>query len=60
MASARAARAGRPELPILCVSILPDEAEELGLGDVAYLAKPFSVEQFVAAVDRLLAPAVAA
>ncbi|MGH3009671.1 MAG: hypothetical protein ACRDLM_09765 [Gaiellaceae bacterium] len=38
------------------MSILPDEAEELGLGHVAYLAKPFSVEQFVAAVGRLLAP----
>jgi hypothetical protein len=47
---------GRPELPILCVSILPDEAEELGLGHVAYLAKPFSVEDFALAVDRLLAP----
>lgn len=56
VASARAARSERPELPILCVSILPDEAEELGLGHVAYLAKPFSVEQFVAAVGRLLAP----
>ncbi|HZS31240.1 MAG TPA: hypothetical protein VFA37_08290 [Gaiellaceae bacterium] len=57
MASARAARAERPDLPILCVSILPDEAEELGLGAVSYLAKPFSVEQFALAVDRLLAPA---
>jgi DNA-binding response OmpR family regulator len=55
VASARAARAERPELPILCVSILPDEAEELGLGSVAYLAKPFSVDQFGMAVDRLLA-----
>jgi len=57
VASARAARAERPDLPILCVSILPDEAEELGLGAVSYLAKPFSVEQFALAVDRLLAPA---
>jgi DNA-binding response OmpR family regulator len=57
VASARAARKERPDLPILCVSILPDEAEELGLGRVAYLAKPFGVEQFTAAVDRLLASA---
>jgi DNA-binding response OmpR family regulator len=60
VASARVARAGRPELPILCVSILPDEAEELGLGSVSYLAKPFSVEEFAAAVERLLTPVVAA
>jgi DNA-binding response OmpR family regulator len=57
VASARAARAERPDLPVLCVSILPDEAEELGLGTVSYLAKPFGVEQFALAVDRLLAPA---
>jgi DNA-binding response OmpR family regulator len=56
VASARSARAERPDLPILCVSILPDEAEELGLGKVAYLAKPFSVEELGIAVDRLLAP----
>jgi DNA-binding response OmpR family regulator len=56
VASARAARAERPELPILCVSILPDEAEELGLGSVSYLAKPFSVEDFSLSVDGLLAP----
>lgn len=57
VASARAARSERPDLPILCVSILPDDADELGLGLVSYLAKPFSVEEFVAAVDRQLAPA---
>lgn len=54
--SARSARAERADLPILCVSILPDEAEELGLSPVSYLAKPFSVEQFGTAIDRLLAP----
>ncbi|HLX33298.1 MAG TPA: hypothetical protein VKR79_11105 [Gaiellaceae bacterium] len=58
VASARSARADQPDLPILCVSILPDEGEELGLDPpVAYLAKPFSVEEFAAAVDRQLAPA---
>ncbi len=57
VATARAMRAEQPDLPILCVSILPDEVEELGLGPVAYLAKPFSVEEFSTAVDRLLAPA---
>lgn len=56
VASARAVRSESPDLPILCVSILPDEAEELGLGPVSYLAKPFSVEQFAGAVDRLLTP----
>ena len=59
VASARAARTERPDLPILCVSILPDEAEELGLRPVSYLAKPFSVEEFAAAVDELV-PAVSA
>jgi DNA-binding response OmpR family regulator len=56
VASARTARSERPDLPILCVSILPDEAEELGLGPVSYLAKPFSVLEFAMAVERLLAP----
>jgi len=58
--SARAARNERPDLPVLCVSILPDEAEELGLGSVSYLAKPFSVLEFAMAVERLLAPAALA
>jgi DNA-binding response OmpR family regulator len=58
VACARVARAERPELPVLCVSILPDEADELGLGPVSYLAKPFTVEEFGTAVERLV-PAAA-
>lgn len=60
VACARAARMERPELPVLCVSILPDEVEELGLGPVAYLAKPFTVEEFSAAVSGLVPAASAA
>ncbi len=59
VACARAARTEQPGLPVLCVSILPDEAEELGLGPVSYLAKPFTVEEFGSAVERLV-PAVRA
>src|SRR3974390_480135 len=54
VAHARAARAERPDLPILCVSILPDEVEDLGLGSVDTLAKPFTVEEFGSTVEGLL------
>lgn len=59
VAQARAARGERPDLPILCVSILPEEVEELGLGEVDTLAKPFTVEEFTSAVEGLLTTRVA-
>lgn len=52
---ARLARAAQPDLPVLCVSVLPDEAQFLRLGPVAYLPKPFTVDELRRAVDRALA-----
>ena len=60
VAHARALRALQPGLPILCVSILPDDARQLELGPLAYLAKPFSLEELRAAVDDTLLLAAAA
>ncbi len=60
LARARALRAEQPELPILCVSILPDEARHLELGPLAYLAKPFSLEDLRLAVEATLLLAAAA
>jgi DNA-binding response OmpR family regulator len=57
---ARLARAAQPELPILCVSVLPDDAQFLELGPLSYLAKPFALDALCSAVDRTLALAVGA
>ncbi|HET7571229.1 MAG TPA: hypothetical protein VFJ77_01020 [Gaiellaceae bacterium] len=51
---ARRLRADDPGLPILCVSILPDEARPLALGPLSYLAKPFALAELRTAVDRAL------
>jgi DNA-binding response OmpR family regulator len=55
LAHARAARAQQPELPIVCVSILPEEASFLELGPLEYLMKPFALTELREAVDRTLA-----
>ena len=33
-----------PELPVVCVSVLPEEADFLALGPLAYLVKPFALD----------------
>jgi DNA-binding response OmpR family regulator len=51
---ARLLRDEHPRLPILCVSVLPDDARHLELGPLAYLAKPFSLDELRDAVERAL------
>jgi DNA-binding response OmpR family regulator len=51
---ARIVRAQQPSIPVICVSILPPEACFLSLGPLAYLAKPFALDQLSAAVDAVL------
>lgn len=51
---ARLVRMQQPEIPVICVSILPPEACFLNLGPLAYLAKPFALDQLSAAVDSVL------
>ncbi|MGH3051222.1 MAG: hypothetical protein ACRDLK_13780 [Gaiellaceae bacterium] len=57
---ARLARAANPALPILCVSVLPDEADFLEFGPLAFLAKPFTMQELRLAVENALRPAVRA
>jgi len=51
---ARLLRDAHPGLPILCVSVLPDDARHLELGPLAYLAKPFSLDELRDSVERAL------
>jgi len=51
---ARAVRERQPEIPIICVSILPSEAWFSDGGPPTYLAKPFTLEQLDAALDAAL------
>ena len=51
---ARAARDLQPALPILAVSVLPEEASYLTLGPIAYLAKPFAIDDLRRTVDAVL------
>lgn len=51
---ARLVRDAQPELPIICVSVLPPEAEFLSLGPLEYLAKPFALNELRDVVDRTL------
>jgi len=57
---ARLLRAQQPSIPVICVSILPPEACFLSLGPLAYLAKPFALDELSAAVDAVLADAACA
>lgn len=52
---ARLARAVRPDLPILCVSVVPPEGRFLELGPVHYLPKPFAVDELENTIRRTLA-----
>jgi len=51
---ARRAREEQPRLPILCVSVLPDDGAFLELGPLAFLPKPFSLDELRVAVDAAL------
>lgn len=52
---AREARRRTPALPVVCVSVLPEEAQFLSLGPLGYLTKPFTLDQLRSAVDVALA-----
>jgi len=51
---ARAARARQPELPIVCVSVLPEDGHHPELGPLEHLMKPFTLVALRAVVDRTL------
>jgi CheY-like chemotaxis protein len=58
---ARTVRTAQPELPIICVSILPFESCIVGEGPRLYLAKPFTLDDLDVAVNTALeASAIAA
>jgi CheY-like chemotaxis protein len=52
---AREIRAQRPELPVVCVSVLPAEARFLTLGPLAHLTKPFTSAQLDDTIGAALA-----
>ena len=57
VAVAKRARAHTPDVPVLFVSARSDLLNSLSApGPYSYLTKPFSMEQFSAAVNALLAP----
>jgi DNA-binding NtrC family response regulator len=53
---AQAAHLIDPTLPLICASVIapPPELAELGISFTATLVKPFTLEQFAAALDRAL------
>ncbi|MHB8468227.1 MAG: hypothetical protein ACYDCH_00495 [Gaiellaceae bacterium] len=51
----RLARTRDPGLPVLCVSVLPQESDFRLLGRFAYLTKPFAVHELRDAVAGALA-----
>ena len=51
---ARIARDRQPLLPIVCVSVLPEEAGFLAPGPLGYLAKPFALDDLRHAVETAL------
>ena len=57
---ARVARSAQPDLPILCVSVLPDEGRFLELGPLEYLPKPFALTELRSAVEDGISLAVRA
>ena len=54
---ARLVRAFFPELPIVCLNPLPEDAGFLGRGPITYLPKPFTPEALGTAIDGALARA---
>lgn len=51
---ARRARDLQPSLPVICVSILPEDAAFLAFGPIDYLAKPFAIDALREVVRRAL------
>jgi CheY-like chemotaxis protein len=54
LVAAQRLRAMRPDLPIVCVSIVPPFAEALALQPEVYLVKPFSVAGLRSTVQNVL------
>jgi CheY-like chemotaxis protein len=54
----RLVRARFPELPVLSLNPLPDDAGPLGSGPTAFLPKPFTPDQLAAALDAVIASPV--
>jgi DNA-binding response OmpR family regulator len=54
----RLLRAVFPELPVLCLNPLPDDAGFIGRGPIGFLPKPFAPDQLAAALDALAASPV--
>jgi DNA-binding response OmpR family regulator len=52
---AREIRAQQPEMPVVCVSVLPAEARFLTLGPLAHLTKPFTFAQLDETIEAALA-----
>ncbi len=55
LAIARKLRAARPELPMICASILPRDARAIALDPEAYLEKPFPLSRLRLALEQALA-----
>lgn len=52
---AREIRAQKPDMPVVCVSVLPAEARFLALGPLAHLTKPFTFAQLDDTIEAALA-----
>ena len=52
---AREIRTNQPDLPVVCVSVLPSEARFLTLGPLAHLTKPFTFAQLDDTIEAALA-----
>jgi DNA-binding response OmpR family regulator len=52
---AREIRAQQPDMPVVCVSVLPPEARFLKLGPLAYLTKPFTFNELNTVIETALA-----
>jgi DNA-binding response OmpR family regulator len=57
---AREIREQQPDMPVVCVSVLPAEAWFLTLGPLAHLTKPFTFAQLDDAIEAALASSAAA
>jgi CheY-like chemotaxis protein len=57
LAAAASLRSRRPDLPIVCASILPQMPEARALAPAAYLLKPFALAELGAALTAALAAA---
>jgi len=53
---ARLVRTYFPEVPVVCMSALPDEGAFLAAGPLDFLPKPFTVEQMRDLIERTVSP----